>query len=387
MKRIQFVFFDAGGGHRSAATALKSVIEEQGRDWQVELVNLQEVLEPLDIFRKYAGIRMEDVYNTLLKRGWTLGSEYLVPVMHGIIRVYHPRSVAPSRNIGGGNRPDLVVSVIPNFNRALFQGLARRRSRHSARHHPHRPRRLPAAFLDGAAGPVHRLRLREGAANRRGGWDTGRRRILAASGMILRPEFYREFTHDRGAERRAPGPRPGPCRPAWCCSAGRALRSWRTSSSASTPSSRPLATDPDLRPQREARGQVCADCRSRMPKHVVGFTREVPYFMSLADFFIGKPGPGSISEAVAMKLPVIVERNAWTLPQERYNCDWVRERQVGLVLRGFRANRSSRRELARAVGPRRLSNPSRRHPQPGRLRNPRHARQDSSRESTRIHAN
>ena len=32
---------------------------------------------------------MEDVYNTLLKRGWTLGSEYLVPVMHGIIRLYH----------------------------------------------------------------------------------------------------------------------------------------------------------------------------------------------------------------------------------------------------------------------------------------------------------
>ena len=58
--------------------------------------------------------------------------------------------------------------------------------------------------------------------------------------------------------------------------------------------------------------------------------------MSLADFFIGKPGPGSISEAIEMGLPVIVERNAWTLPQERYNCDWVLERQAGLVLSSFR---------------------------------------------------
>ena len=33
-----------------------------------------------------------------------------------------------------------------------------------------------------------------------------------------------------------------------------------------------------------------------------------------------------------MKLPVIVERNAWTLPQERYNADWVRENGVGLVV-------------------------------------------------------
>jgi 1,2-diacylglycerol 3-beta-galactosyltransferase len=58
--------------------------------------------------------------------------------------------------------------------------------------------------------------------------------------------------------------------------------------------------------------------------------------MQLADFFIGKPGPGSLSEALAMRLPVIVESNAWTLPQERYNADWILEKKVGLVLHSFR---------------------------------------------------
>jgi 1,2-diacylglycerol 3-beta-galactosyltransferase len=72
------------------------------------------------------------------------------------------------------------------------------------------------------------------------------------------------------------------------------------------------------------------------PMFVEGFTKEVPRYMQLADYFIGKPGPGSISEAVAMRLPVIVERNAWTLPQERYNADWVREMEVGIVLPNFR---------------------------------------------------
>src|SRR5207302_5310982 len=75
---------------------------------------------------------------------------------------------------------------------------------------------------------------------------------------------------------------------------------------------------------------------------VEGFTRDVPRYMQLADYFIGKPGPGSISEAVAMRLPVIVERNAWTLPQERYNAEWIREQGVGLVLSSFRG-------VARAV--------------------------------------
>jgi 1,2-diacylglycerol 3-beta-galactosyltransferase len=77
--------------------------------------------------------------------------------------------------------------------------------------------------------------------------------------------------------------------------------------------------------------------------YVEGFTTEVPYYMHLSDFFIGKPGPGSISEALAMKLPVIVERNARTLPQERYNAAWVLEKQVGLVVGNFR-------QITQAVG-------------------------------------
>jgi 1,2-diacylglycerol 3-beta-galactosyltransferase len=58
--------------------------------------------------------------------------------------------------------------------------------------------------------------------------------------------------------------------------------------------------------------------------------------MQLVEYFIGKPGPGSLSEAMAMHLPVIVERNAWTLPQERFNADWVLEQGVGMVLPNFR---------------------------------------------------
>jgi 1,2-diacylglycerol 3-beta-galactosyltransferase len=76
--------------------------------------------------------------------------------------------------------------------------------------------------------------------------------------------------------------------------------------------------------------------KSRLPRFVEGFTAKVNHYMQLADFFIGKPGPGSVSEALAMKLPVIVECNAWTLPQERYNAVWIVENEVGLVLKNFR---------------------------------------------------
>ena len=36
-----------------------------------------------------------------------------------------------------------------------------------------------------------------------------------------------------------------------------------------------------------------------------------------------------------MKLPAVIERNAWTLPQERCNPEWVMEKGVGIIVRDF----------------------------------------------------
>jgi 1,2-diacylglycerol 3-beta-galactosyltransferase len=76
--------------------------------------------------------------------------------------------------------------------------------------------------------------------------------------------------------------------------------------------------------------------KTRFPVFAEGFTQEVDYYMALADFFIGKPGPGSISEALQFHLPVMVECNGRTLPQERYNAQWITENRLGIVLKSFR---------------------------------------------------
>jgi 1,2-diacylglycerol 3-beta-galactosyltransferase len=66
--------------------------------------------------------------------------------------------------------------------------------------------------------------------------------------------------------------------------------------------------------------------------------------MRLADYFIGKPGPGSLSEAWLMGLPVIVERNAWTMVQERYNTELIRQQRLGMVLGSFK-------DIAQGIAP------------------------------------
>jgi processive 1,2-diacylglycerol beta-glucosyltransferase len=74
---------------------------------------------------------------------------------------------------------------------------------------------------------------------------------------------------------------------------------------------------------------------AHIPMRIEGFTRDVPRLMALSDFFIGKPGPGSISEALATSLPVIVESNNRTMVHERYNVCWIQEQEVGLVVPSF----------------------------------------------------
>jgi UDP-N-acetylglucosamine:LPS N-acetylglucosamine transferase len=77
--------------------------------------------------------------------------------------------------------------------------------------------------------------------------------------------------------------------------------------------------------------------RRRAPHAAVGFTPQVADYLRAGDFLIGKPGPGAISEALHCGLPVVTFRNAWTMPQERYNAQWVEERGVGRVVASTRA--------------------------------------------------
>jgi 1,2-diacylglycerol 3-beta-galactosyltransferase len=331
-KNIHFTYFDAGGGHRAAATALKTVVEQQQRPWNVRLVNLQEILDSLDIFRKITGIRLEDTYNLILKKGWTLGSAQLLVAMHGIIRLYHGAQVRLLREFWGRETPDMVVSLVPNFNRAMWQALQAVNPRIAyvtvitdfADYPPHFWMERQAQFM------VCGTERAVAQAKQMGYRDD---QVFLISGMILRPGFYEAPEIDVNAERVRLGLRPD-LPTGLVLFGGEGSRAMMDIARALDRSATPLQLIFICGRNAKLRERLAA-MPARYPRYVEGFTSEISYYMRLADFFIGKPGPGSISEALAMKLPVVVVSNAWTLPQERYNAEWVREKQVGVVLRSF----------------------------------------------------
>jgi UDP-N-acetylglucosamine:LPS N-acetylglucosamine transferase len=339
VKKIDFIYFDAGGGHRAAATALKTVIESQKRPWEIRMVNLQEVLHSLDVFRKVTGIRLEDIYNKMLAKGWTLGSAQGLQFMHGVIRLYHSPVVRLLTRHFRDTAPDMVVSLVPNFNRVVYQGLKAAL--------PDVP--YVTILTDFADFPPHFwiepgqnqsfICGTEKAVAQARALGHSDDRIFPVSGMITRPRFYEPVNVDRAAERKRLGL--DPARPT-----GLVLFGGQGSKVMLEIAQRLPDTQLILICGKNTKlAERLRALPVNAPRFVEGFTHEVPYYMRLADFFIGKPGPGSISEAVAMHLPVIVERNAWTLPQERYNADWVRERGAGIVLANFRGIDGAVKEL------------------------------------------
>jgi Glycosyltransferase family 28 C-terminal domain len=342
---VDLIFFDAGGGHRASATALKAVAEQQGRRWQMRMVNLREVLEPIDLIRRVTGVRVEDFYNWMLKYGLTACVNPMLPVMHMLIRRMHSAQVRTLAQYWRDRPPDLVVSLVPHFNRAIFEGL-RTADMTSAR--PSTP--MVTILTDLADYPPNFWIERQdqyficgtAAAARQAltmGHSAGR--VLRTSGMIVRPEFYRPLEVRRPDERARFGLSP-------YLPTGLVMFGGFGSRRMITIARRVAETG--LRTQlifmcghNEKLRERLAALDLPFPHHIVGFTREIPYFMRLADYFIGKPGPGSISEALVMKLPVIVDRNASTMVQERYNTEWVLENGVGVVLRSFD-------EIAQGVG-------------------------------------
>lgn len=330
---LDFVYFDAGGGHRSAAIALQAVIASHNYGWKVRLVNLQDVLDSLDIFRKFTRIRMQDIYNLMLAKGWTLGSPYLLPMMHAIIRTYHSAQVRLLTEFWKKQRPDMVVSLVPNFNRAMFESLAAA---------------LPGVpfvtiLTDLADFPPHFWMEKqeqylicgtERAVEQARALGHTNSHVIATSGMILRPQFYAERHWDRAEERHRLGLDPD-------LPTGLVLFGGEGSNVMYSIAQRLGNSEMNLQlimlcgRNNKLRKRLQA-MKTRNRIFIEGFTKEIPYYMHISDFFIGKPGPGSISEALQMNLPVILECNAWTLPQERYNAEWVREQRVGVVLNNFR---------------------------------------------------
>ncbi len=158
------------------------------------------MLDPIDLVHKATGHRLQDGYNLLLRKGWTRLSPQLLVLLQCTIRLHHAQIVRMLRNFWAQNPTDLVLSVIPHFNRCLAESV--RREMPSAA--------FVTVLTDLADYPPNFWIERESeyvvcgsqrAREQALAMGHAPERIFGTSGMVLKPSFYRKPAIDRDQER------------------------------------------------------------------------------------------------------------------------------------------------------------------------------------------
>lgn len=365
MKRrpvIEILFFDAGGGHRSAMTALSGVLAETHPHWIVKATNLQEILEPIDPIYKvtdklstirevldevkpklnprlqrvlenvaprltFRAMQSDQFYNEMLKRGVSSGLDIMLPIMQRFIRLSSRKiaSLLGKHWRQEGHAPDMVVSVIPNFNAVVYRALKRV--------HPHVPYvtimtdmvDIPPHFWMEKQDQVIICGTEKAHAQAQKSGFYRPENIHRVSGMILKKYFYQSPAED------APSlasiglkDKPG-VKTALIMFGGNGSALARDIVDQYNASGLPVQSIVMCGNNRELYESLL-EVKNCVP---VPFCTDVTPYMRLCDFMVGKPGPGSISEAIHMGKPVLVEGNDATMPQERPNIEWILENGIG----------------------------------------------------------
>lgn len=347
---LEIFYFNAGGGHSSAMNALKDVIAEHYPEWIVKPVDLQDLLKSLDPVHQttrmlseslkkfrpdtpFKVTQAQDFYNNMLKKGSTRGMKMGLRMTQLFIKSITSQMEDLLRQhwqSEKNEKPDLVVSVIPNFNRPLFNALKDV--------HPSVP--YTTILTDMVDFPPHFWMENQDQIVVCG---TGRaynqavasgyyqpQNIHKVSGMILRKSFYNlpeqlRLTHeDIGLNHAQP--------------TAMIMFGGNGSSVSQDIVDQLRETTPDMQTivMCGKNVELYKSLQGTPNCHAVGFVTNVADYIRLSDIFIGKPGPGSISEAIHLGVPVIVECNSLTMPQERPNVKWVQDNGSGIAIKSFK---------------------------------------------------
>jgi UDP-N-acetylglucosamine:LPS N-acetylglucosamine transferase len=338
--KIDIVTGQGGGGHYATYNAIRALAEQQNLPWEIQVTDMDEIIADLaaqnQVKNAYEmmGFSGHDLYNLMLKSGWTWLWPLKMRMNKFLVKLNYQAGLQFFEQYWRDRQPDLVVSVMPLYNQGLSEALQRVK--------PGTPyvtvlidfADYPPAFWAEPQTNNYTVCGTEKAVEQARSLGVKEECIVPSSGMVIHPRFYQPLEGSRAAEREKLG-----------------LESDRLTgvvmfggngSQVMLDIAERLERFGDklqlifLCGRNEELAAALRDRSSSQKRLIKTFTQDIPYYLNLADFFIGKPGPGSLSEALVMKLPVITECNFSTLIHERYNTEWVLAKEVGIVLKSFR---------------------------------------------------
>jgi hypothetical protein len=331
---ICVVYFQAGGGHRSAARALAHALGGPPLGAEVELFDAGAYLARQDLLYRFTGVSGIDVYNWFLRHSFRFPMGFFLAAQKKHVRQVGAGIVELLRAKWDTERPDLVICVMPWIVAQLDESLQRAR----------RPVPLLVVLTDlcdvplrmwlpdapPPAGSVQRLAAATPRAleqARAAGFPEGRLHLL--SGLLVHPKFVPATPEQRAAARARFGL--DPARTTAVVTFGAA-------------GSRSIERIVDLLEVHTDRLQLLVlaghnqPLRARLSARAgklrvvaLGFVDDVEHCLHAGDLVVGKAGGGTLGEALACALPFVALRELG-LPWEEENCRWLEEEELGVAV-------------------------------------------------------
>jgi 1,2-diacylglycerol 3-beta-galactosyltransferase len=325
-KRALLLISDTGGGHRSAANAIAAALDEIRSPYAFEH-------------------RIEDVAAhcafplTQLGLGYSMALRYAPPVYgalyyatngrrryRALVRFCEPLYRERLRDLFIGYQPDVIVSVHPLLNHAAL------RARDDA-HMQHVPvvtvitdlGKVHESWLvaDADAVVVPAREVYQRALSR--GVPPARLRLL---GHPIHPNF--DDVTGTKADLRAELGLPAEAMVIMLMAGGEGGGKLLSTTLALARARLPIELVV-VCGRNEPLAQKLTELSATLPTpmHVLGFTHRIPEYFRAVDLLVTKAGPGTLAEANAAQLPVVVYD--YVPGQERGNVDFVRHNGLGVI--------------------------------------------------------
>ncbi|MEL6853709.1 MAG: glycosyltransferase [Cyanobacteria bacterium J06607_13] len=340
--KVNIVTGKGGGGHYATYHALKDLAQERSLPWQFQVTDMDDIMADMTQTKgsvnayKWLGSSVSDLYNSMLKRGWTWLWPLQMRLNKLLVKLNFSFALSYFRHYWQQQQPDIVISVVTMCNKVLWQAL------HET--FPGTPyvtvmidfADVPPGFWIEPDTDSYLICGKQRAVEQAQALGVPSKRIISTSGMVIHSKFQPPTPEDRPKiiqGRIDQGLSPDRLTGLVMFGGNGNEVMVKIAQALSGLGDRTQLIF--LCGHNETLFHQLNDLPNSQNRLIVGFTPNVAKYMALSDFFIGKPGPGSLSEALAMNLPVITERNFSTLVHERYNADWIEQAGMGIVLPSF----------------------------------------------------
>ena len=308
-----------GGGHIAASLTLKKLLE---KEFDIH------VIYPIDQLRIWGIPSGEQFYNSMLQSGWTRSMNFIV--RHLAPRLFSSRENKVENIIDSSidcYQPDLVISLIPFINYPASEA-ARKRQIPYLLVTTDNDLRNWVLGLEKLKHPDFQVTIGSDLA-------TSRELLLKKNipetaiktiGLPLRPEFTLGKDEKKIREEFAISDKPVILIMMGGAGAGKAYDYAKKIGQIDLSSHLIvlLGRNEKLRKDLE---KISLHPSNSMT--ILGFTDRVADLMAISQLIITKPGPGTISEAIAMKLPILVDNTDKLLFWERINVELVLQYGIG----------------------------------------------------------